>query len=114
MATKEECAAALDKLAANLAGSDDERYKTPFERSVTCLVPDLGVTFHGTLKEGKLHDVAAYEGNGAPAGQLKLTIGSDDLVRLVNGQLNFAAGWASGRVKVSASFSDLLRLRKLL
>ncbi|HEY3869456.1 MAG TPA: sterol-binding protein [Actinocrinis sp.] len=114
MATKDECAAALERLAANLAGTDDERFKTPFERSVTCLVPDLGVTFHGTLKEGRLHGITAYQGGGAPAGQLKLTIGSDDLVRLVNGQLNFASGWASGKVKVSASFSDLLRLRKLL
>jgi putative sterol carrier protein len=114
VATKDECAAALERLAANLAGSDDERFKTPFERSVTCQVPDLKVTFHGTLKEGRLHDIAAFEGTAAPAGQIKLTINSDDLVRLVNGQLNFASGWASGKVKVSASFSDLLRLRKLL
>ncbi len=38
----------------------------------------------------------------------------DDLVELVNGRLNFASAWASGRVKLEASILDLLQLRKLL
>jgi hypothetical protein len=35
-------------------------------------------------------------------------------VALVGGDLNFAAAWASGRVKLEAGIRDLLHLRKLL
>lgn len=38
----------------------------------------------------------------------------DDLVALVDGELNFAKAWGSGRVKLHASLRDLLVLRKLL
>jgi hypothetical protein len=69
------------------------------------------VTFHGTLREGALTGVTTEPRGRA---QIRLTIGSDDLVALVDGRLNFAAAWARGRVKLEASFGDLLRLRKLL
>jgi hypothetical protein len=32
----------------------------------------------------------------------------------VGGELNFAAAWASGRVRLEAGLMDLFRLRKLL
>jgi hypothetical protein len=38
----------------------------------------------------------------------------DDLVALVNGELNFAKAWGSGRVKLEAGLRDLFQLRKLL
>ena len=42
MATKEECAAALDQLAEKMGGIDsEERSKNLLERSVSCEIPDL-------------------------------------------------------------------------
>lgn len=38
----------------------------------------------------------------------------DDLVAMVNGELNFAKAWGSGRVKLEAGLRDLFRLRTLL
>ncbi|CAM5711288.1 hypothetical protein SHIRM173S_12961 [Streptomyces hirsutus] len=38
----------------------------------------------------------------------------DDLLALVDGELNFAKAWASGRVKLEAGLSDLLNLKSLL
>ena len=49
-----------------------------------------------------------------PKAQIKLAVGSDDLLALVAGRLHFASAWAGGRVSVKASFGDLLKLRKLL
>jgi putative sterol carrier protein len=69
------------------------------------------VTFHGTLREGVLEDVTTESRERA---QIRLTIKSDDLIALVAGDLNFASAWARGRVKLEASISDLLRLRKLV
>jgi hypothetical protein len=109
VATIEECREALKEFAGKL-GDIDESNKT-LVRTVSLRVPDLDVTFHGTLREGTLEDVTTEPRERA---QIRLTINSDDLVKLVAGELNFASAWARGRVKLEASFSDLLRLRKLV
>ena len=112
MASVEECQAALERLGVALATSEHQLKKHATERSVTCRVPDLGVTFCGELADGQLVDVRVEQ---APEpGQIKLTVSSDDLVALVDGELPFPRAWASGRVKLDASLKDLLRLRSLL
>lgn len=109
MATLEECAAALGDFAARLGGMDESN--AGLIRTVSLRVPDLDATFHGTLRAGALADVTTEPRDKA---QIRLTIGSDDLLELVGGRLNFASAWARGRVKIEASFGDLLKLRKLL
>jgi hypothetical protein len=114
VATKDECAAALDRLAAKMGGLDDDRRaKNGFDRTVSCTVPDLGIAFHGRMKDARLAEVAEYDAARVPNAQIKLTIPSDDLPALVDGRLNFLQAWTSGRIKVSASFGDLLKLRKI-
>ena len=115
MATKEECAAALDQLAQKMSGIDSaERSKNLLERSVSCEIPDLKVTFHGQLKDARLQDVRSFPApETAPNAQIGLVIPSDDLIALVDGKLNFISAWTSGRIKVNASFGDLLKLRKI-
>jgi hypothetical protein len=114
VATKDECAAALDRLAGKLGELDGERRaKNSLERTVSCTVPDLRVAFHGRLKDARLLDVVEYDPAGLPNAQIRLTIPSDDLPALVDGRLNFLQAWTSGRIKVSASFGDLLKLRKI-
>jgi hypothetical protein len=115
VATKDECAAALDRLAGKLGELDGERRaKNSLERTVSCTVPDLRVSFHGRLKDARLMDVVAYDDPArVPNAQIRLTIPSDDLPALVDGRLNFLQAWTSGRIKVGASFGDLLKLRKI-
>lgn len=114
VATKDECAAALDRLAEKLGGLDGERRaKNSLERTVSCVIPDLEVAFHGRLKEARLLDVVDYPAARVPDAQIKLTIPSDDLLALVDGRLNFIQAWTAGRIKVGASFGDLLKLRKI-
>jgi hypothetical protein len=107
MATVAECRAALEALAARMSGNAG----IDFNRTLACRVTDLGVAFHGRLTDGRIVDLADGD---EPAARLKLTASSDDLVALVNGQLNVASAWASGRIKIDASMLDLMRLRKLL
>jgi putative sterol carrier protein len=108
MATVAECRAALEALAARLSGN---AARSDLDRTVACRVTDLDVAFHGRLTGGRI--VGLADGDD-PAAKLKLTASSDDLVALVNGNLNIASAWASGRVKIDASMLDLMRLRKLL
>jgi hypothetical protein len=111
----DECAAALERLAAKLGELDgDRRAQNSLERTVSCAVPDLGVVFHGRLKDARLLDVVRHDGvSKPPDAQIRLTIPSDDLPALVDGRLGFLQAWTSGRIKVSASFGDLLRMRKI-
>jgi hypothetical protein len=115
VATKSECAQALDRLAEKLGRLDEgDRSKHELERTVSCQIPDLNVTFHGTLKDARLLNVTSYDdGAAAPKAQIRLSIPSDDLLKLVDGRLNFISAWTSGRIKVNASFGDLLKLRKI-
>jgi len=109
VATIEECRAALEEFAAKLGGMDESAKS--LVRTVSLRVPDLDTTFHGTLRTGALEAVTTEPRDRA---QIRLTIGSDDFVALVAGELNFASALARGRVKIEASFRDMLMLRKLL
>jgi hypothetical protein len=112
MATVEDCRAALEKLATRLASNAaDSRQKLDFDRSLACRITDLGVAFHGQLNGGQI--LGLTDGDD-PSAKIKLTSSSDDLVSLVNGQLNVASAWSSGRIKIDAGMFDLLKLRKLL
>jgi hypothetical protein len=112
MATVEECRAALQKLAARLAANAAEvRSRVNLDRPLACRVTDLGVAFHGRLKDGVI--VGLTDGDD-PHAKLRITATSDDLVALVDGRLHLASAWASGRVKIDASVLDLMKLRRLL
>jgi hypothetical protein len=101
MATIEECRSALDKLSDNMAGADGTvREAAALDRSLSCHITDLDITFVGRLKGGRI--------------EVLDTLAGDDLVAMVGGELNFAKAWGSGRVRLEAALLDLFRLRKLL
>ena len=112
MATVEQCRVALDDLAAQLAGVEPElRARHVPDRNVTCHVTDLDVYFSCRLDEHGMHDLVEGEPEGAA--DLRLTLDSDVLLALAAGDEDFLSAWLRGRVHVSASMRDLLRLRSL-
>lgn len=115
MATIEECRYALDRLSETLAKADgDIRSAAALDRSLSCHITDLDMTFVGRLAGGHIQDVTTEEGLPSERAQIRLTMSGDDLVAMVQGQLPFAKAWGTGRVKLQAGFRDLLRLRSLL
>jgi putative sterol carrier protein len=40
-----------------------------------------------------------------------MTLSGDDLLRLVDGEMNMATAWATGKVKVDAGIRDVMKLR---
>jgi hypothetical protein len=115
MATIEECRTALDKLSDNLAGAEgDVRSAAALDRSLSCRITDLDITFVGRLKDGRIEVLDTLPGPPREKAAIRLTMNGDDLVSLVNGELNFAKAWGSGRVRLEAALLDLFRLRKLL
>jgi hypothetical protein len=111
MATVAECEQAFATLADRLANADPEvRRRNSFDRTLSCLLTDLDVIFAGRLHDGLLTDISQSDTASA---QVKLTMSSDDLIKLVDGQLNMASAWASGRVKIDARVFDLIKLRSV-
>ncbi|MFE7616392.1 SCP2 sterol-binding domain-containing protein [Streptomyces sp. NPDC057496] len=115
MATMAECRSALDRLSDNLAGADgDVRDAAALDRSLSCHIKDLDVTFTGRLADGRIRVLDTVDGPPQKKAEIRLAMTGDDLVAMVNGDLNFARAWGSGRVRLEAGFRDLLRLRSLL
>ncbi|MFG2313059.1 SCP2 sterol-binding domain-containing protein [Streptomyces sp. NPDC048566] len=115
MATTEECRAALDKLSDTMASAEgDVRTAAALDRSLSCRVTDLDVTFTGRLRDGRIEVLDTLQGPPPDRAQIRLAMTGDDLVALVDGRLNFAKAWGSGRVRLEAGLRDLFRLRSLL
>ncbi|MFC4467059.1 SCP2 sterol-binding domain-containing protein [Streptomyces xiangluensis] len=115
MATIEECRSALDKLSDNMAGAEgDVHSAAALDRSLSCRITDLDITFVGRLEDGRIEVLDTVQGPPPEKAQIRLAMSGDDLVALVNGELHFAKAWGSGRVRLEAGLRDLLRLRKLL
>jgi predicted lipid carrier protein YhbT len=112
MATIAQCRKALENLATRLRGVDEkDRQRHAFDRTLSCHVPDLDITFSGELRDGHIVGITT---EAAPKAQVRLTATSDDLVALTEGELSFGQAWLSGRVKVEAGVRDLLKLRSML
>ncbi|ANJ06773.1 SCP2 sterol-binding domain-containing protein [Streptomyces parvulus] len=115
MATTEECRAALDKLSDHMRGAEgDVRSAAGLDRSVSCHITDLDVTFAGRMADGAIDVRETLAGPPREKAEIRLAMTGDDLVALVAGELNFAKAWGSGRVRLEAGLRDLFRLRKLL
>ncbi|WP_369214944.1 alkyl sulfatase C-terminal domain-containing protein [Streptomyces flavofungini] len=115
MATMAECRTALDRLSDNLASADgDVRGAAALNRSLSCHITDLDATFTGRLENGRITVVDSHQGPPREKAEIRLAMTGDDLVAMVDGSLNFAKAWASGRVRLEAGFRDLLKLRSLL
>jgi hypothetical protein len=115
MATVEECRAALEKLVDQFDEiSDEDRARHVVERRLACRISDLGVTFYGRLHRNGLDPFQEIPPEDGRPAEVKITISSEDLISLVNGELEMGRALLSGRIKIDASLGDLLRLRKLL
>ncbi|MEV6810024.1 sterol-binding protein [Streptomyces sp. NPDC017405] len=115
MATIEECRAALGRFSANMRGAEGRaRAAAALDRSVSCHLTDLDVTFAGRMTGGRIEVDATHPGPPREKARIRLALTGDDLVALVDGALDFATAWGSGRVRLEAGLLDLFRLRKLL
>jgi hypothetical protein len=113
VANAQECEVAITALAGRLAGPGDQR-AAGLDRTVSVQVTDLDHTFRGHLHDGLLDDITSTPGTDGAGAAIRLVLTSDDLVALAAGELSLGSAWLSGRVKVHASFVDLLRLRAMI
>ena len=83
------------------------------DRTLSCEIPDLGVTFVTRLgPEGA--EPVREAGPGGAAAQVRFVADSDVVVSISSDPGSFARAWLSGRLKIHANVFDLLKLRKLM
>ena len=112
MATMEQCMTALEGILGDLAAKPAAQ---GLDRSLSCRLTDLGQVVRGRLARGSVRELRTEsDGESLEKADIRLTMTSDDLVALTDGQLSFGPAWASGRVKLEAGLRDMLRLRSLL
>ena len=112
MASEAECDEALRGLADLLVALDPEVLKKyVIDRSISCRVSDVGVIWSARVCEDGLLGMTTTD---EPKAQVRLTVGSDDLLALTQGRMTVASAFATGRLRIQASPLDLLRLGSFL
>jgi hypothetical protein len=114
MATAEECRDALESLTGRIANMDaKDREAHLLDRTLSCRVPDLGLTFVTRLGPDGAEPVKVAD-NGAPPAQVRFTADSNTVITIAGDPGSFMRAWLSGKLKVQGSVFDLLHLRKLM
>jgi predicted lipid carrier protein YhbT len=114
MATAQECRAALESLTARISEMDAKERETHLaDRTMSCRVTDLGVTFVTRLSPNGADGLTEAAAD-APRAQIRFSAKSDDVLAIAADPGTFAKAWLTGRLKVEGGVLDLLRLRKLL
>jgi hypothetical protein len=83
----------------------------PDPRILALHVADLGADFWTELAAGRMGQL--HHGVRDDA-DIRITADSYDLVGLIDGQASLFSAYLAGRVRIDASFGDLLRLRRLM
>jgi hypothetical protein len=114
VATAEECRQALERLTGQIADMDPkDREAFLADRDLSVEITDLGITFRTHLRPDGASPVTVANGSDAPA-QVRFSVKSDDLVAIADDPGIFIRSWLTGRLKIHASVTDMLRLRKLI
>ena len=114
MATKREVEAKLRELISRLSAAEDAQgtlaRTLPDPKVVAVRVLDLDADYWMVMASGRIDGLH----RGVPEqADIKIRVASDQLVAIVDGQASLFSSFISGQVKIEASVSDLLRLRKL-
>jgi predicted lipid carrier protein YhbT len=114
MATAEECRTALESLTGRIARMDaKDREAHLVDRTLSCRVPDLGLTFVTRLGPDGAEAIKVAD-DGTPPAQVRFTADSGTVIAIADDPASFMRAWLSGKLKVQGSVFDLLHLRKLM
>jgi len=112
VATMDECLTALKSILGDIAAHPAA---AGLDRSLSCRLTDLDEVVLGRLSAGAVRDLHVLpHGPAVPKADIRLTMKSDDLIALTDGELHFGKAWATGKIKLEAGLRDLLRLRKIV
>lgn len=109
MATQEQVWEAVERLAARIEAAGAPADAIP-ERTLVCVISDLGTAIGGRFKGSRLVELAE---TSDPTADVRITARSDDLVALIDGRLSVGYAFLTGKVRIEAATADLMLIRKL-
>jgi hypothetical protein len=98
----------LDDAGSSVHGSLAE--SLPDAKVLEVRIPDLDAHYWTEMAGGRM---GRLNTGRAPAADIRVRVDSDHLVDLVDGERSLFSSYVGGHVKIEASLTDLLRLRKL-
>ena len=114
MATATEVETKLEELIGRLAGDEGAAGELgrslPDRRVLSVHVTDLEADWWTTLDGGRMGRLRRGPPDDA---DIRVRVRSDDLVSLIDGRRSLFSAYLAGRVRIEASFSDLLKLRRM-
>ena len=112
MASEEEVEDTILDLMRRLERVDPSyRAMLPSRRTIEAECTDLGLVYHAHWRGGRIGELHA---GAADRADIRIEVTSEDLLALASGQLDFSRAYATNRVRLDASMTDLLRLRAVL
>jgi predicted lipid carrier protein YhbT len=112
VASIDEVEEVLADLLSRLDTVDEQaRALLPSRRTIEARCPDLDLVRFAEWRNGRitlLDDVPERRAD------IRISVRSDDLLRIASGELPFGRAYAANRVRLDASMTDLLRLRAVL
>lgn len=115
MASEKDVESKLRELMARLEDSaeaeDSLRSALPESRILALHVEDLDAHFWAELAEGRMRGL---ERGRHPDPHIVIRAESEELVNLINGNGQVLSSYLLGRIRIDASVSDMLQLRKML
>ncbi len=114
MATKRQVESKLRELIGRLDQTQEGvtalSQALPEPKVIQVYVSDLQQSYWAELKSGRMDGLHA----GTPdRSDMRLEASSDDLVDMIDGRRSMLSSYVSGRIRIDASFSDMMRLRRL-
>ena len=115
MATKRQVETKLRQLIKRLDQTDREvrgslAESLPESRIIEVVITDLDASYWTELDGGRMDGL--HHGTPREA-EILVRVSSDHLIELVDGRKSLFSAYLSGQVRIEASISDLLRLRRL-
>lgn len=83
----------------------------PERRVIEVFVADLEATYWTDLTDGRMGSIRRGPSEDDP--DMRMEVQSDDLIDIIDGRRSMFSSYVAGRMKVEASFADIMRLRKL-
>jgi hypothetical protein len=116
VATRKQVEAKLRELIRRLDEAGDQAQDQlakalPQARAIQMEIPDIEAWYWTELADGrlgKLHTGARERWD------MRVTANSDDLIAMIDGNKNLFTSYLAGHIKVQASLSDLMALRRLM
>lgn len=110
VATAEEVERALETLMQRLDKAAPDADAIP-DRSIKCVLPDLETAYRSEIVDARFDGLREVPLDAEA--DVTVTARSGDLIALIDGRLNVGFAFLTGKVRVDASTSDLLLIRRL-